>query len=215
MKAMIKDGAKRIFGLFGLEIKKARPYNEVSKKKYALVPSSSNIGGVFLDVRSPKEQTKYLEVGDNSLITGKFVFEAENAKIKIGSRTFIGGGLFISIEGIEIGNDVMFSWGCTVMDNDAHSIQWKQRKDDVIQWKRGLEEHMLGEFKNWEHVKRGKIIIKNKAWVGFDCIILKGVTIGEGAVVAAGSVVVKDVPDWTIVAGNPAQQIKVIPEDER
>ena len=215
MKAMIKDSTKKIFRFFGLEVKKAKPFNEVSKKKYALVPSSSNIDGVFLDVRNPKEQTKYLEVGDDSLISGKFVFETAEGKIRIGSRTFIGGGLFISTESIEIGDDVMFSWGCTVMDNDAHSVQWKHRKDDVIQWKKGLDEHMLGKFKNWEHVKRKKIIIKNKAWIGFDAIILKGVTIGEGAVVAAGSVVVKDVPDWTIVAGNPAQQIKVIPENER
>jgi len=212
---MIKDGAKKIFKVFGLEVKKAKPFNEVNKKKHALAPSSSNIDGVFLDVRNPKDGTKYLEVGDDSLITGKFVFETTEGKIRIGSRTFIGGGLFISTECIEIGDDVMFSWGCTVMDNDAHSVHWKHRKDDVIQWKKGLDEHTLGKFKNWEHVKRKKIVIKNKAWIGFDCIILKGVTIGEGAVVAAGSVVVKDVPDWTIVAGNPAQQIKVIPENER
>lgn len=215
MMAAIKSGAKRFFHFFGLEVKKAKPFNEVSKKKYASVLPSSNIDGVFLDVRDPKEQTKYLEVGDDSLITGKFVFETTEARIKIGNRTFIGGGLFISIEEIEIGDDVMFSWGCTVMDNDAHSVQWKHRKDDVVQWKKGLEEHMLGKFKNWGNVKKGKIIIKNKAWIGFDCIILKGVTIGEGAVVAAGSVVVKDVPDWTIVGGNPAQQIRVIPEHER
>ena len=42
----------------------------------------------------------------------------------------------------------------------------------------------------------------------FSAIILKGVTIGEGAIVAAGSVVTKDVPDFTLVAGNPARVIK-------
>jgi acetyltransferase-like isoleucine patch superfamily enzyme len=215
MKTAIKSGIKNLFRSFGVEVRKAKPFNEVSKKKYATVPSTSNIDGVFLDVRNPDEQTKYLEVGDDSLVTGKFVFETTNARVKIGSRTFIGGGLFICIDGIEIGDDVMFSWGCTIMDNDAHSVQWKHRKDDVIQWKKGLEEHMLGKFKNWDHVKRGKITIKDKAWIGFDAIILKGVTIGEGAVVAAGSVVVKDIPDWTIVAGNPAQPIRLIPENER
>ena len=52
------------------------------------------------------------------------------------------------------------------------------------------------------------ITIKDKAWIGFDCIVLKGVTIGEGAVVAAGSVVTKDVPDYAVVAGNPAVIVK-------
>ena len=46
-------------------------------------------------------------------------------------------------------------------------------------------------------------------------IILKGVLVGEGAVIGAGSVVTKDVSSWTIVAGNPARVIREIPEDER
>ena len=48
-----------------------------------------------------------------------------------------------------------------------------------------------------------------------NCIILKGVTIGEGAIVGAGSVGTKDVPDWTVAGGNPAKVIKVLPENLR
>ncbi len=51
-------------------------------------------------------------------------------------------------------------------------------------------------------------MIVNKVWIGFNVIILKGVTIGEGAIVAAGAVVTKDVSAWTIVAGNPAVVVK-------
>ena len=51
-------------------------------------------------------------------------------------------------------------------------------------------------------------IIKDNAWIGMSAIILKGVTVGEGAIVAAGSVVTKDVPPHTIVAGVPARVIK-------
>jgi galactoside O-acetyltransferase len=211
----MKRVIKKILRSFSIEIKKSNPYHEVSKKKYASVPESSNIDGVFLDVRNPQEGVKYLEVGEDSLITGKFVFETIEGRIKIGDRTFIGGGLFIATERLEIGDDVMFSWGCTVMDNDAHSLKWSQRKNDVIQWKKGLEKHMLGKFKNWEGVSKGKITIKSKAWIGFNSTILKGVTVGEGAIVAAGSVVVRDVPDWTIVGGNPAKEIRTIPENER
>ena len=50
--------------------------------------------------------------------------------------------------------------------------------------------------------------IQSKAWVGFNVSILKGVTVGEGAVIGAGSVVTKDVPPNTIAVGNPAQVVR-------
>ncbi len=55
------------------------------------------------------------------------------------------------------------------------------------------------------------IHIKDKVWIGFNVIILKGVTIGEGAVIAAASVVTKDIPDWSLAGGNPAKVIKELP----
>ena len=58
-------------------------------------------------------------------------------------------------------------------------------------------------------------MIEDKSWIGFDVVILKGVRIGKGAIVASRSVVTKDVPDWTIVAGNPAQLVREMPENER
>lgn len=176
---------------------------------------NTNIEGLYLQVRQPQERKVYLCVGCDSVINGSFVFEIASGKITIGSRTFIGGGMFICIEEIEIGNDVMFSWGCTVADNNSHSHIWQERKNDVLEWKRGLDENKIGAYKDWTNVKRAKITIKDKAWIGFNSIILKGVTIGEGAIVGAGSVVTKDVPDWTIVAGNPAKIIREIPENER
>ncbi len=53
-------------------------------------------------------------------------------------------------------------------------------------------------------------MIKDKTWIGMNSIILKGVTIGKGSVVAAGSVVTEDVKPYTMVAGNPAKYIKKI-----
>jgi acetyltransferase-like isoleucine patch superfamily enzyme len=160
------------------------------------------------DVRNGVSNKKYLYIGNNCVISGNFIFETSTGKISIGNNTFIGGGMFICIEEIEIGNDVMFSWGCTVMDNDSHSLTWSERALDVQEWKKGLDENSIGKYANWTYVKRGKIVIKDRAWIGFNSIILKGVTIGEGAVVGAGSVVTRDVPDYTVVAGNPAVFIK-------
>lgn len=58
------------------------------------------------------------------------------------------------------------------------------------------------------------VYIGDKVWIGFNVIILKGVDIGEGAVVAAGSVVTKNVPEWTLVGGNPAKVIRQLEHPE-
>ena len=57
---------------------------------------------------------------------------------------------------------------------------------------------------------KGDVIIGNDVWIGFEAIILSGVTIGDGAVIGARSVVTKDVPAYHIVAGNPARVIRRI-----
>lgn len=59
-----------------------------------------------------------------------------------------------------------------------------------------------------EAISKGDIIVKDDVWIGLNSIILSGVTINQGAVVAAGSVVTKDVPAYAIVGGNPAKVIK-------
>ncbi len=182
--------------------------------KYLNTAPNTFIEGLNLFVRNPNKD-KYLHIGDDSVVSGNFVFEIASGDITIGNNTFIGGGMFVCVEGIEIGNDVMISWGCTFIDNNSHSLRWSERKNDVSDWKKGLDEQKIGFYKDWSNVKRGKITVKDKAWIGFNCIVMKGVTIGEGAIVAAGSVVTKDVPDWTIVGGNPAKVIKHIPENER
>ena len=187
----------------------------IDDSRFILCPQSSNISSLKISVRNPIEDKMYIEIGENCLLNGNFIFEIKEGKITIGDRTFIGGGTFICIDEIDIGSDVMFSWGCTITDNNSHSHIWSERKNDVTYWKKGVDENKVGAYKDWSNVKKGKITIKDKAWIGFNSIILKGLTIGEGAIVGAGSVVTKDVPDWTIVAGNPAKIIREIPENER
>jgi len=65
--------------------------------------------------------------------------------------------------------------------------------------------------KNWEVVNSRPIKIEDDVWIGMNVLVLKGVTIGRGAIVAAGSVVTKNVEPWTVVGGNPAKLIKKLP----
>lgn len=133
----------------------------------------------------------------------RVAFDRPDAHVRIGDRTFIGSSMLVAAEGIEVGSDVLIAWGCTLADHDSHSTDFDLRKEDVANW--------LAGKKDWTHVHRANVRIGDKAWIGFNCIILKGVSIGEGAVVAAGSVVTRDVPAWTLVAGNPARPVKTVP----
>jgi acetyltransferase-like isoleucine patch superfamily enzyme len=183
-------------------------------ERYCKKGAGTIFQSLIINVRMPEER-KYLVAGNDSVVSGNFIFENKNGNVLVGDRTFIGGGDFISINTIEVGSDVLISWGCTFMDNNAHSLRWEERKNDVLEWKKGIEQNKIGFYKNWEKVKSAPIKIMDKAWIGFNCTVLKGVTIGTGAIVGAGSIVTGDIPEWTIVAGNPAKVIREIPFSER
>ena len=209
--SLFKKVVKRALGLNVQENKcSIHQLDSQQLEKYFTIGKNSTFNSLYnLTIRKRIDNKTFLVIGESSLVDGKFVFEKETGEIKVGDRVFIGGGTnFICINGINVGNDVMFSWGCTIIDNNAHSLIWDERKHDVMDWKKGIDENKLGAYKDWSNVTSAPILIKNKVWVGFNVIILKGVTIGEGAVVAAGSVVTKDVPDYAVVAGNPAKVIK-------
>jgi galactoside O-acetyltransferase len=177
-------------------------------------PSVIVLPAANFDFRATRGDGVKIEIAEYSIIGCNFVFESKKGHISIGKRTFINSGTnLISCNEIIIGNDVTIAWNCTIYDHNAHSIDWNKRKSDIMDvFKYGQKHYM--EYKNWDVVKSRPILIQDKTWIGFGCIILNGVTIGEGAIVSAGSVVREDVAPWTIVAGNPAVVIKKIDRRE-
>jgi len=110
----------------------------------------------------------------------------------IGDNTTINHQVCISVEcRVEIGKNCQIAGETNIFDNNSHSIHYqnhrKMTKDDVAPIK--IEDHV---------------------WVGMRSMVFKGVTIGMGSVVAAGSVVTRSVPPMTLVGGNPARIIKEI-----
>lgn len=154
-----------------------------------------------------------VRIGADSQIFGTLSLQRPEASISIGERTQIGSSLLIASQNIEIGDDVLMAWNCTLMDNDSHPTSWEDRKNDVLQC--GYDFLVFptdfSRNKDWSKVNAAPIKIENKAWIGFGVAILKGVTIGEGAIIGAQSVVTKNIPPYTIAAGNPARVIKEIP----
>lgn len=183
---------------------------EAWKKKIQL--GDSILGPKFSLRENFPTNTTRLFIGDNSVIDGYFIFESDKGEIIIGDNCHIGSSQFISRSKIMIENNVTIAWGCTIYDHDSHSINHQERlKDTKLEVKNIRNGNHMLQTKNWNVVKTKHIRICSNAWIGMNCIILKGVTIGEGAIIGAGSVVTKDVPAWTLVAGNPAKIIKEIP----
>ena len=148
-----------------------------------------------------------LAVGAGSLMGGSIAFQREGAEVRIGQNSSINTTLIDCATCVEIGDDVLISWSCAITDHDSHSPSWSKRSPDV--------RDTLRNTKDWTHVASQPVKFGNKCWIGMHSLILKGVEIGEGAIVAAGSVVTRSVPAWTIVGGNPARIIREIPPDER
>jgi acetyltransferase-like isoleucine patch superfamily enzyme len=148
-----------------------------------------------------------VRVGDGSILLADVLFDREGASLTLGDRTFVGKSTIAIASRVGIGNDVLMAWGCTIVDHDSHALRFSDRRDDVSNWYLGI--------KDWSRVEIEPVIIQDRVWIGLNAIILKGVTIGEGAVVAAGSVVTKDVPPYVVVAGNPARVVRELTPDER
>lgn len=106
-----------------------------------------------------------------------------------------------------VGKEVFINFGCTFLDQGGITIE-----DGVFI---GPEAKILTEGHPEQPeirhtLQTQPVVIRRKAWIGAGAIILPGVTVGENAIVAAGAVVTKDVPDNTIVAGVPAKILRSI-----
>lgn len=134
-------------------------------------------------------------------ITGKYIDRSvaifppiyinNGTNLEIGKNVFINFDCtFLALGGIVIEDDVLIGPKVSIL-SEGHPLNPEQRHSLIPQ----------------------KIIIKRNVWIGANSTLLSGITIGENAVIAAGSVVTKDVPANTLVAGIPAKRIKSI-EDE-
>jgi acetyltransferase-like isoleucine patch superfamily enzyme len=127
----------------------------------------------------------------------------ENGRCTIGDFTLLNGALIMAEEKIDIGSHCLVSWNVGIADSDFHPLEPAQRMIDA---------QALAPFFNDRpsrpRLETAPVKISDNVWIGMNAVILKGVTIGENSVVAAGSVVTKDVPANTVVAGNPAVAVK-------
>lgn len=116
----------------------------------------------------------------------------ENAELIFKGSFGISNVVIVATKSITIGRNVMIGGGVTIVDSDFHSM-------NPLDWFTG------GDEKN---MISAPVIIEDNVFIGMNSIILKGVTIGNDSVIAAGSVVTKDIPSGEVWGGNPARYIK-------
>jgi len=190
--------------IFKKDIRKKYPNNVF------ISHNSIIMDGFDIQIPFAKKDKLYVSIDENCILFGKIVFNSTSGEVIIGKNTQINGEI-ICTNKVVLGDNIFLAWGVSLFDNDSHSLDYIDRINDMTSQLNDIRNgDSFIKNKDWSIVKSGPINIKDYAWIGMNSIILKGVTIGEGAIVAAGSVVTKDVPDWTIVAGNPAQVVKKI-----
>lgn len=173
---------------FGSKIRKSRKARLEIKGRLFL-------GGKYIGEQSGSCAYMKLPRGASCLIQGRVklgpgvrVILEPGASLSIGDNTYITASSVIhSASSISIGSDCAIAWGTTILDTDFHRIVYEDGKQNSIS---------------------KPIVIGDKVWIGCNCTILKGVTIGNNSVIAANSLVNRDVPPNSLVAGNPARVVK-------
>lgn len=116
----------------------------------------------------------------------------DGAKLSIGKDTGISGATICAAKCIQIGDECLIGANVTIVDTDFHPVAANNRRFN----------------QGWDKIECSPTIIEDNVFIGTGALILKGVRIGKNSVVGAGSVVTKNIPENSIVAGNPAKIIR-------
>lgn len=153
-------------------------------------------------INNSPTRSESIVVGDNTHVAGILSVWSNTGRIDIGSDSFIGEGtrVFAAMH-VVIGDRVQIAHNCNIFDCNVHSLDAEERHIEYLQ------NIQSGQIRMHD-LRENEVIIEDDAWLGACVIVLKGVRIGEGAIIGAGSVVTRDIPRYTVAVGNPARVIK-------
>lgn len=145
-----------------------------------------------------------IQIGQNSIILGQLLVFGHGGAIVVGDHCFIGENSRLwSAGSIRIGNRVLISHDVNIFDNDTHPF------DAAARHRHYLAIAATGHPKQLD-LGEMPVVVEDDAWISAKAMVLKGVTIGRGAVVGAGAVVTPTVEPFTVVAGNPARPVRTL-----
>ncbi len=144
-----------------------------------------------------------VQLGRGASTYGGTMFDVgSHGRVTLGDYVLLNGARIICDAEIEIGDHSLISWNVVLMDTYRLPFDPIERQRQLERVPGRLPRRIDAE------VLARPIRIGRNVWIGFDACVLPGVTIGEGAIVGARSVVTQDVPPYCVVAGNPARLIK-------
>jgi acetyltransferase-like isoleucine patch superfamily enzyme len=150
-----------------------------------------------------------IQVGPRSHIRGELLLFHRGGKISVGADCYVGEQTRVwSRDRISIGDRVLISHLCTIMDNLTHPVAPAERH---AQFRAIVGGDAMPDF----DLGQSAIEIADDVLIGCNCVVLRGVRIGRGSVIGAGSVVTKSIPAYVVAAGNPARVIRELTETER
>ena len=122
--------------------------------------------------------------------------------LEIGDYCYLANASLVCSSRITLGSYVLVAGGVTIADSDFHPLAPAARLADTVALS------PAGDRKRRPRVETRPVVIEDEVWIGYNATILKGVRVGAGAVIAPGSLVLRDVPAGAYVAGNPARTIE-------
>jgi acetyltransferase-like isoleucine patch superfamily enzyme len=160
-------------------------------------------------IRNIAGDSKKITIGKDSIVQGELAVFAHGGNIQLGDWCYVGEQARIwSASSIAIGDRVLIAHAVNIFDNLTHPIRAAERHAQFRE---------IAKSGHPRDISLGErpVRIKHDAWIGAGAFVLRGVTVGTGAIVAAGAVVTKDVPPYCLAAGNPASIVRELTAEER
>lgn len=181
------------------------------------IPSNVHLGeNVYLDTsygfaafHSERENGFYLGEASGAYDRASFVV-GKNGQIKVGGYTVLNGTVIVCNDSVSIGNHCLIAWGSVITDT------WANLENAPIEKRREIL-----RFAAMDEQRRllpidapRRVVLEDNVWVGFDSVILPGVTLGRGSIVGSKTIISEDVPPYAIIVGNPARLIRRLEPDD-
>lgn len=155
-----------------------------------------------------RNDSRLISIGEGSVVRGELLVYAHGGEIVVGDHCYIGPGTRLwSAARISLGNFVLIAHNVDIFDNLTHPL-------DPVARRSHFRAILHSGHPKQDDLAEASITIGDDVWIAAGACIMRGITIGSGAVIAARAVVTADVPPLAVVAGNPARTVRYLPRPD-